>query len=456
MMVRRMIAPGVVLSAAALVLFWVASFGVNVPIADDWDHVTTSIRWHDRGMDAASLFAMHNEHCLAIPRLLNHAMLMAGGGNYRLLLFGNAALGIAVAATVVLLLQRWSLPPLTFTLLAGAGAVLLTSWCQWQNWLWAFQTPWFLLPLILVMATAVIARVGSVWLAVAAAALAALLGPFCMANGLVVGLAVLPALGLRLADEPRGCRWRPAVVAVVVVVVATGMGLALLTRSRGPATGGLAALLGSPAEAARLLCVVLGSPLDPGGVFHGRNTRAALAGGLSLAVGLAAAGAILRTGRTPAARELGTGLALMIYGLASTAAVVLGRLSLLARDPVESRYQSLAIAWHVGLLLACGWLAAERGGRAWRIVVAVASIVCLGTTLTAMPLLLAHGGNMRRALETHQAIYREARAPGGREKLADIARHYGADGILARLDGMRRAGILHPDYAPAPASVHNP
>lgn len=142
----------------------------------------------------------------------------------------------------------------------------------------------------------------------------------------------------------------------------------------------------------------------------------------------------------------------MAYGLTSLGAVVVGRLSMLTANPVESRYHTLAIAWHVGVLLTCGWLAAEhvgRTGRTWRMLLVALSVASLATTAGTMRFFLQHGRNMRQALEEHQAIYRNARNPGGREKLAGIARHVGADGILERLDGMRRVGILHTDYSPA-------
>ncbi len=439
---------------AAIVLFWVGSFGVNVPIADDWDHVKTSVGWHDHGIDAQSLFAPHNEHCLAIPRLLNHAALLATGGNYRAVLFLNAAIGIGSLAVVLAFASRWPLTQATFAVLAAAVTALMSGWCQWQNWIWAFQTPWFLLPLMLVTAAVTIAGARSVRLAVVATAVAAVLGPLCMANGIFVGWALLPAVAVRLADEPRGERWRPFAIAVVIVVVATAIGLSIVARSRGPNLGGIAAVCASPLEAIWQFLAVLGSPLDPRGAFHGRKTLSAIAGGLSLVLGVAAAIAGLRSARTRSARDLGPGFALMAYGLASVAAVVVGRLSMLADNPVESRYLAFAIAWHVGVLLTCGWLAAGavgRSGRAWRMLLIAASVGCVVATLVGMKLFLRHGDNMRRSLEEHQTIYRDAREAGGREKLEGIARHYGADGILERLDGMRRAGILHTDYAPAAA-----
>lgn len=449
---RRAIAVAAGLLGALVVLFWVGSFGVNVPIADDWDHVSTSVRWHDHGIDATSLLIPHNEHCLAIPKLVSHAILKASGGNYRAVLFLNAALAIVTLVIVLAFVSHSPLQPPALAVVAAAIAALMSAWCQWQNWIWAFQTPWFLLPLILVAAAVTIARTRSIRLAVAATAAATVLGPLCMANGILVGWALLPALALRLADEPRGRRWQPFSIAAGVIILATALGLVIASRAHGPQLGGIAAVCAAPLDAVRLLFAVVGSPLDPRGAFHGHKTMSVVAGGVSLAVGVAAVVAGLRTARARSGRDLGPGFALMVYGLASVGAVVVGRLSLLASEPVESRYHAFAIAWHVGVLLTCAWLAVEQAdwaGRAWRMVLVAASFACLVATFTGLNFFLRHGANMRRALEEHQSIYRGAQEPGGREKLTGIARHYGADGILERLEGMRRAGIVHADYAPA-------
>ena len=148
----------------------------------------------------------------------------------------------------------------------------------------------------------------------------------------------------------------------------------------------------------------------------------------------------------------------MAYGLGSVAAVVLGRMAMISTGPVESRYQTLAISWHVGTLLCCGWLAAGRvsdrpwepagaaadlrSRQGWQFVTVAASVACLVVTLTALPLFLAHGRNMQAALEGQREIYLRANLPGGREALAGIAAHYGPDRLAKNLDRMEQAGLL--------------
>ena len=449
---RRILAAAAWAIGTSLIVGYVAAFGVNVPINDDWDQVTVSLRWSERGLTAESVLSPHNEHCLAVPRLISHAILVASGGNYRALLFVNALIAASALAVALAFASRWRVPLSTCAVLGFGVAALMSGWCQWQNWLWAFQTPWFLLPFLLVVAAAVVARVRSVSVAVTATVVATMTGPLCMANGTLIGWALLPGLALRLVDEPRGIRGRALTIAALACIAATSFGVWGIMRSSSPSAGDLSSLMTSPLQGMELLLAVLGSPLDPRGSFAGQKSLATIAGGCSLLLGCVAAVGALRRFRTVSLRDLGPGFALMTYGIASVAAVIGGRSGMLMAGPVESRYSTFAVAWQLGVLMTFGWLMANGTGkrlRIWCALTMVASAIGIGATASGIGLFLAHGNNMRRALEAHQAIYRSALEPGGRERLEAISSHYGAQGILERISGMRRAGILHPDYAPS-------
>jgi hypothetical protein len=442
-----------------MVIGYIAAFDVNVPINDDWDQVAVSVHWCQQGFDTASLLAPHNEHCLAIPRILSHAVLVLSQGNYRRLLLVNGMIGVAGLAVLLAFVSRWRMPLYAFIPLVLAIAALMSGWCQWQNWLWAFQMPWFLLPLMLIACATLVARARSAWVAVTVVAATALLGPLCMANGVFMGWALLPALWMRVAGAPRQTRWQTIAVTCAICLVATIFGLAVVSRSRTQHPAELAQALASPLQAASTCLAIIGGPLDPQGSFHGDRVIAMIAGAIALSLGCLAAiaGFLARRGRD--ARELGPGFALMTYGLLSVCSVVAGRLDLLANGPVESRYLTLSSVWTVGVLLTCGWLSMGLSSwvRMWRFVTIGASIMCILAVAAGTGLFLRHGKNMRLALEGHQLIYRNALAPGAKEQLQAISRHYGAEGLLTRIEGMRTAGILHQDYAPAqaPPGLHN-
>lgn len=435
--------------AAALALGYVGLFGVNCPIADDWDLVETSLTWHERGLDMASLVAPHNEHRIVLPRLFIHSVLAITGGNFKAVLLTNAALAAATAGLLLWFIRRWPLDRMTLGCLAFAVALFVSDWCQWQNLLWSFQTPWFLLPLILVATAAAVTRVGSPWPAVVAAVAGTMAAAACMANGLFVGWALVPAVALRLAGEPVPTARAAAGLFGGCLLVTTVVGGRLLAGGHSPPGGGLQAVLDAPLEAVCSGLAILGSPLDAHKSFFGRKWVAALAGAVSLAVGLGAAA--VAVGRRPLQRDLGVGFALMIYGLVSAAAVVAGRLGMLTANPIESRYLSFGIAWDVGTLLTIALAippAASPSAAVWRLASRACSLACIVAILVALPLFFRHGRNMRREILEHQAIYRRAGEPDGRQPLEKISSHYGADRLSSALERMQRAGILHPDLAP--------
>lgn len=461
------IAVAATMLAAGMVLSYVLAFGVDVPINDDWDLLETSLAWHEQGIDLERLVAPHNEHCLAISRLSTHTILSATGGSFRTVLAFNALLAVASVGVLAWFVRRWPLATGPRVALLAGIAVLVTSWCQWQNWLWSFQTPWFLLPLLVALGSVAAARLQAPLAAAAVAGTTAIAAIFCQANGLLVGLALVPAVILRLRTEPR----RAALIAggVYASLAATALGLGLSLLGKGPGgTGGAAHLLASPLEAFRCLLAVLGSPLDPQGTFASRQAVAAVCGGISLAVGSTAA--IMGLRQAPArARELGPAVALMAYGLGSVAAVVLGRMTMIAASGIESRYQTLAISWHVGALLACGWLATNRGAAEqgdaepaaarpwlnWQFATIAASTACLVVTLIATPVFAAHGCNMRAALEGQREIYTRANLPGGRAALEKISAHYGPDRLAKNLDRMEKAGLLQRRPTSLAAAMEN-
>jgi hypothetical protein len=401
------------------------------------------------------LFALHNEHCVALPRIWNHLVLVATGGNYKALLFLNAGMGFALLALLVWHVRDWNLPLPIFLVLNLGLALAVSSWAQWQNLLWGFQAPFFMLPLFLAAAAILLARCrndaaafsvanGVVWLAV-----------FTNGNGIFVGWALLPCVLLR---RSAGAVWRNMYFANLALATAVA-GWLLSSR---PLSGGIEKILARPFEAMLAGLSVLGSPFVPAEVFFGKNQLAALIGFLSLGFGLflvVAFRAALGSRRSVGA---GPGIALAAYGLLSVAAVVYGRSDLLLTAPIESRYQSFALWWVVGLILCSTSISSGSTGR-WRVATtALTSLAAVGLSLgilAAMPLFLAHGKNMRSALTDHQEILRNAWTPGREGELGKITAWRAAPGqedperLRNTLARMREAGILHADLQPVSAST---
>ncbi len=432
-----------------LIFFFVQTFGVNVPVNDDWDNLNTSLEWKANGLDVRSLFALHNEHCLAVPRIWNHLLLVSTGGDFKAVLLANAALAALLLGLVLKFVRNWKLPLPVFLLLNLSLALGISSWCQWQNFLWAFQAPFFMLPLFLVAAAIALARCGTDRLAMPFAMGVVWLAVFTNSNGIFVGWALLPAV----FAGSRGRAWRAAYA--LNLAIATGIAAWLISGSTGPSLGGLGGILERPPDVIFAGLAVLGSPFVPALAFLGKNGPLAIAGIFVLAgVGLLAA--CFRS-MPPGHRiaEAGPGLALALYGFLSVAAVVYGRSDLLLTAPIESRYQSFALIGILGLILAAGAFPTITAGRARWLATAVASLAALGLsagTVLSMPLLIAHGKNMQTALASHQEILRNAENPEWEPRLGEILgqrapdREAGIERLKSDLARLRDAGLLHPDW----------
>ncbi len=226
-----------------LLFSYVSNFGVNVPINDDWDHVETSLTWAEDGIGLRSLFALHNEHCLALPRLWNHTILVWTCGDYRAVLLFNAGLAMLLLVAILLFVGRLRVPFFVFSALSLALALAVSSWSQWQNLLWAFQTPFFVLPLLTFLGVLAVCRLDSNRLALALAICITWIAVITSGNGLFVGLALVPAALLRAqAISRKDSHWWTATFFVNLALAAVVTAW-LVSRSTGQSYGGFASLL---------------------------------------------------------------------------------------------------------------------------------------------------------------------------------------------------------------------
>jgi hypothetical protein len=79
-----------------------------------------------------SLFALHNEHCLALPRIWNHFLLVSTGWGFMAVLLANATLAALLFGLFLKFVRDWKLPMPVFLLLNLSFALGISSWCQWR------------------------------------------------------------------------------------------------------------------------------------------------------------------------------------------------------------------------------------------------------------------------------------------------------------------------------------
>lgn len=447
---NKLITLAALLIGAGLTLFYPFTFGVNTPINDDWDHIETSLIWAKNGVSVRSLFSLHNEHCLAVPRLWNHLILFGTHGNFKVIMLLNAGVAVLLLGLLLWFVGTLRLAWPILVAISLAVALAVSSWCQWQNLLWAFQAPFFMLPLFTFGGALLIAGLRSDRAAFASAMAISWLSIFTNGNGLFVAWALVPVslMRSRAASAMATRVW--SVAYLVNLLFVTAVAIWLIARSPGKSHGSAADLLKQPGEIVYVALSVLGSAFVPNQVFYGENGAAFICGLLTLSAALAFAAMLWISREKPTSNALGPPLALAIYGLLSVAAVVYGRSQLLLANPIESRYQSFAIWWILGLLLVgCSLLPAING----RLLVFGKVLVCLIAftlslgTLHATPLFYKHGQNMRVSTESVRQVLKRANDPRSLDRLKEVSTHYGADQIRENLHRMEKSGLLHEDLS---------
>jgi hypothetical protein len=204
----RLYFAGMALLFAALMAQGIWRYDSAVPQYDMWDaylgfYTRAGQSWH-------AWVEQHNEHRLVLSRPLFWADLHFFHGSMTLLYVLNAVFPFLIVACLAFLLRRLQPPPglprNAEVALVAVLAVLATWWAQDENFIWAFQSQFWLVYLLPLVAFALLAHARaagsrrSFWLA----CLTGFASAWTMANGtLALPLLAAQALWLRL-------RWRDA------------------------------------------------------------------------------------------------------------------------------------------------------------------------------------------------------------------------------------------------------
>lgn len=180
-----------------LYLRYVMTFGVNVPFWDDFQLLDQARLVHGGQMDWWKLaINKHNEHLIGFAFLVQTLQFLWTGFDYKLQL----VTGVLIQGLTFLLLAAllWkSVPEDRRPFWLGISSLILFSLAQYKNLLWAFQTAWFLISLLLAITLACLRQAerlddtpaggGGTWFA--GAVTAAVLASFTSFQGSIVWLA---------------------------------------------------------------------------------------------------------------------------------------------------------------------------------------------------------------------------------------------------------------------------
>jgi len=248
-----------------------------VPFWDTWDGFMTNPKWGQDGY-YMKIFAQHNEHRIALSRLLFLFDYHALKSHFSALIAANVGL-MLVSFGLLIHISRKYFGKLDAACIGLVGCLVLLL-TQAENIRWEFQSQWFFAQIIPLIAfvlffnaldgdkTIKISR--SFW----AAIFFAMLANFTMGNGFLVSIIMLAALFLLRSSKIVKCS--------VVAVAAFSVGLMLANRTATDSLGGAFEHFDLIA-CAKYILVYLGSPFYHVFKFYGFG---GLAGYLASALGL--------------------------------------------------------------------------------------------------------------------------------------------------------------------------
>ena len=186
-------------------IFYIRSYGVDVLYGDQWNLAITMLRGKTSTLSIPEIFALHNEHRIATARVIsliltqlfspwNVKVEMMIGYAFSVLTYG---LLVAMILKQCRLLERAEVRAQNLHL-GGlsmvVSSVFLFSPVQYENWLWGFQMPWFLVILCLITAVFLldICFETRFYIGFFLAIAACIIASFSLAHGLFVWVACLP------------------------------------------------------------------------------------------------------------------------------------------------------------------------------------------------------------------------------------------------------------------------
>jgi hypothetical protein len=194
-----------VAAAPALYVWYVASYGVNVPIQDTWNSNIPLLQALTIGrLSFAMLWSPHNEDRMLIPNLVLLVSDSVSHLNQKVDMYLSAAFLIGAAILLWWVLGRT-------TALRGLGyvpvAFLLFNLVQAQNALWGFQLAWMLIVFCLMAMLCLLELSPQRRLALIAACVVAIIASYSSSQGLLLWPAGLVYLVCLRAPLKRIVGW---------------------------------------------------------------------------------------------------------------------------------------------------------------------------------------------------------------------------------------------------------
>jgi hypothetical protein len=198
-----------------LLIGFVATFSVNVPIDDEW-RLASLFEKIDRGSVTFNDFwALHSNHRIVFPKLIIAVLVFASRWNINYQLCLSIGLAGITFMTMYKLssMQVKNIGDNLWHLANILTCILLFSLVQHENWLWGFQLAWFVVNLCFTAAVYALVSTHKLLpnIRICIAAVFCFIASFSLAQGLLCWLAAVPAVvaleGNRVQKKSRLIIW---------------------------------------------------------------------------------------------------------------------------------------------------------------------------------------------------------------------------------------------------------
>jgi hypothetical protein len=326
---------------AALYLWVIQQYGVNVIWGDQWSDVKLIGASYSGRLSLGALWAQHNEDHIFISNIIVVALAHTTHLNLFVEMYLSAALLFLTIGLIILAHKRRA--PATPLLYYCPAALLLLSLVQYGDTLWGFQIAWYLVAVALATSLYLLDRKRLTTLALSGAIVAAVVGSFSLLQGLLIW-----PVGLILIYHRRRS------IASAVVWISSGIVTTLIYfigyDNNAPAsTRGVPYALHHPLQAGKFFFTAIGDVVGTS-IPNKGNEAVLLFGVLIVAVSI---WVIVRYGfRRDEESPRVIGVALISFGLLYAVTLALGRAGFGITFAGESIYRIDTLFIVVGIFLA--------------------------------------------------------------------------------------------------------
>ncbi|MCC3433374.1 MAG: hypothetical protein JGK08_26375, partial [Microcoleus sp. PH2017_04_SCI_O_A] len=198
-----------------LLIGFVATFSVNVPIDDEWRLASLFEKIAQGSVTFNDFWALHSNHRIVFPKLIIAVLVFASRWNINYQLCLSIGLAGITFMTMYKLssMQVKNVGDNLWHLANILTCILLFSLVQHENWLWGFQLAWFFVNLCFIAAVYALVSTHKLLpnIRISIAAIFCFIASFSLAQGLLSWFVAVPAVvaleGNRVQKKRRLIVW---------------------------------------------------------------------------------------------------------------------------------------------------------------------------------------------------------------------------------------------------------